>query len=76
MELSSTSSLSPAGGIAPALYHKLQTQCSAPEDGRNYHPKHVELIVIISKNLLLLHLVGCLYYCNCLFFLYEYLYHL
>ena len=32
-------------------------------DGRNYRPKHVELIVIINKNLLLLHLVGSLYYC-------------
>ena len=36
---------------------------SAPEDGRNYRPKHVELIVIINKNLLLLHLAGYLYYC-------------
>ena len=34
----------------------------APEDGRNYRTKHVELIGIINK-LLLLHLVGCLYYC-------------
>ena len=33
-----------------------------PEDGRNYRPKHVELIEIVIK-LLLLHLVGCLYYC-------------
>jgi len=24
-------------------------QCSAPEDGRNYRPKHVELIEIINK---------------------------
>ena len=31
-------------------------QSSAPEDGRNCRPKHVELIVIINK-LLLLHLV-------------------
>ena len=38
------------------------TQSSAPEDGRNYRPKHVELIGIINKTLLL-HLVGCLYYC-------------
>jgi len=30
-------------------------------DDRNYRPKHVELIEIINK--LLLHLVGCLYYC-------------
>ena len=37
------------------------TQSSAPEDGRNNRPKHVELIGIINK-LLLLHLVGCLYY--------------
>jgi len=36
-------------------------QPSAPEDGRNYRPKHVELIEIINK-LLLLHLVGCLYH--------------
>jgi len=39
----------PAGSIARALYHKLQTQSCAPEDGRNYRPKHVELIVIINK---------------------------
>jgi len=52
----------PAGNFFGALYHKLQTQSSAPEDGRNYRPKHVELIEIINKLLLLL-LVGCLYYC-------------
>ena len=34
-------------------------QSSAPEDGRNYRPKHVELIEIINKLLFLL-LVGCL----------------
>jgi len=34
---------------------------SAPEDGRNYRPKQVELIEIINKPLLL-HLVGYLYY--------------
>ena len=33
------------------------TQSGAPEDGRNHRPKHVELIGIINK-LLLLHLVG------------------
>jgi len=38
------------------------TQSSAPDDGRNYRPKHVELIEIINK-LLLLHLFGCLHYC-------------
>jgi hypothetical protein len=37
------------------------TQSNAHEDGRNYRPKHVELIGIINK-LLFLHLVGCLYY--------------
>ena len=45
-----------------ALYHKLYTQSSAPKDGRNYSPKHVELIEVINE-LSLLHLVGCLYYC-------------
>ena len=35
-----------------------KTQSSAPEDGRNPRPKHVELIGIINKPLLL-HLVGC-----------------
>jgi len=33
------------------------TQSSAPEDGRDQRPKHVQLIGIINK-LLLLHLVG------------------
>jgi hypothetical protein len=37
------------------------TQSSAPEDGQNNCPKHVELIGFINK-LLLLHLFGCLYY--------------
>jgi hypothetical protein len=37
------------------------TQSSAPEDGRDYRPKHVGLIGIIHKPLLL-HLVGCLHY--------------
>jgi hypothetical protein len=52
----------PAGSNGGALYHKLQTQSSAPEDGRNYRSKHVELIEIVNK-LLLLRLVGCLYCC-------------
>ena len=39
------------------------TQSSAPEDGKNNCPKHVELTGIINKPLLL-HLVGCLYYLN------------
>ena len=38
-----------AGSTVGALYHKLWTQSSAPEDGQNYHSKHVELIVIINK---------------------------
>ena len=37
------------------------TQSSAPEDGRNNPPKHVELIAVINKPLLL-HLFGCLRY--------------
>ena len=37
------------------------TQSSAPKDGQNNCPKHVELTGIINKPLLL-HLVGCLYY--------------
>ena len=53
---------SPANNFYGALNHKLQTQSSAPEDGRNYHPKHVELIQITNK-LLMLHLFSCLYYC-------------
>jgi len=49
---------------------KIHRQCCRPvtsmrrgalEDGRNYRPKHVEMIGIINKPLLL-HLVGCLYY--------------
>ena len=38
-------------------------QSIAPEDGRNYRPKHVELIEFTNK-LLLLFLDGCLYYCS------------
>jgi len=39
----------PAGSIVGALYHRLSTQSSAPEDGRNYRLKHVELIEIVNK---------------------------
>jgi hypothetical protein len=35
----------------------VNTQSSAPEDGRDYRPKHAELIGIIN-NPLLLHQVG------------------
>ena len=59
--------MSPAGSIVGALrvYHKLSCKhkSSAPEDGRNYRPKHVGLIEVINK-LSLLHLVGCLCYCS------------
>jgi hypothetical protein len=37
------------------------TQSSAPEDGQNYRPKHVEMIRLINKPLLL-HPIGCLCY--------------
>jgi hypothetical protein len=37
-------------------------QSSAPEDGRDHRPKHVELIGIINKPLLL-HLVGVYIIC-------------
>jgi len=37
------------------------TQSSAPEDGQNNCPKHVDLTGIIKKPLLL-HPVDCLYY--------------
>ena len=42
-------------------------QSSVPEDGQNNCPKHVELIVIINKPLLL-HLFGCIYYYISLYF--------
>jgi hypothetical protein len=51
----------PAGNIVGALYYKLETQFSAPADGRNHRPKRVQLIEIINKPSLL-RLVGCLYY--------------
>ena len=52
----------PAGGRLPATpwVHyttSCNTHCSAPEGGRDERPKHVELIGIIIKPLLL-HLVG------------------
>ena len=72
---SSTSFRLPAGNVVGALYHKLQTQYSAPEDGRNYRTKHVELIGIINKPLLL-HLVGCLYYYISQYFLFIWYSHL
>jgi len=32
-----------------AVYRKLQTRSCAPEEGRNYRPKHVELIETANK---------------------------
>ena len=46
---------------ATGRQHRGYTQSSAPEDGQNNYPKHVELTGIINKPLLL-HLVGCLNY--------------
>ena len=59
-------SLPPRPGYRPAtswLHYttSCNIQSSAPEDGQNHCLKHVELIGIINK-LLLLHLVDCLYY--------------
>ena len=56
----------PLPGHRPAtlwVHHTIScnTQSSAPEDGQNHRPKHVELIGVINKPLLL-HLVGCLDY--------------
>ena len=62
VELSSTSCWSPVGSIVGALYHKLQIQSSAPEDGRNYRPKHDELIEIINK-IIIVASGWLLYYC-------------
>ena len=54
----------PAGGRqhrGSIISHAVNTQSSAPEDGQNNCPKHVELTGIINKPLLL-HLVCCLNY--------------
>ena len=58
------SNMLPAVGLQHPWVHcttSCKTQSSAPEDGQNNCPKHVELTGIINKPLLL-HLVGCLYY--------------
>ena len=52
-----------ATGLATSWVHyttSYNTQSSALEDGRDQRPKHVELIGIINKPLLL-HLSCCLY---------------
>ena len=46
------------------------TQSSAPEDGQNNFPNHVELTGIINKPLLL-PLVGCLYYLYLIIFFWD-----
>ena len=51
----------PVGNIVEHYITSCNTQSSAPEDGQNNCPKHVELTGIINKPLLL-HSVGCLYY--------------
>ena len=59
-----TRTMLPAGGLQHCgciTQQAVNTVSSAPEDGQNNCPKHVELTGIINK-LLLLHLVGCLYY--------------
>jgi len=54
-----------AGGRPVTSWVHYTTSCnkrsSAPEDGQNNCPKHVELTGIITKPLLL-PLLGCLYY--------------
>ena len=54
-----TPTMLPAGGRQHrgCIIPQAATQSSAPEYGRDQHPKHVELIGIINKPLLL-HLVG------------------
>ena len=44
------------------------TKSSAPEDGRDHRPKHVELIGVINKPLLL-HLVGVYIICIQIYYL-------
>ena len=51
----STGDMSPGDNIVGALHNKLQTQSSAPEDVRNYRPKHVKLIVASSWFFMLLY---------------------
>jgi hypothetical protein len=59
---SSTGLCDTACGIMHPVYNtSCITQFSAPEDGQNGCLKHVELIRIINKQLLL-HLVGYLFY--------------
>jgi len=52
----------PAGHQQAASSLLYTTTQSSAENVRNYRPKHVELIEMINK-LLLLHIVGCLHCC-------------
>jgi len=62
----------PAGGRPASSWVHYTTSCntqySAPEDGQNNCPKHVQLTGIINKQLLL-HLVSLLYYLYLIIFL-------
>ena len=58
---SSSASRLPAGVILVYYTTSCNTQSSAPEDERDQRPKHVELIGIINKPLLL-HLVSYLHH--------------
>jgi len=59
----------PAGSMWVHYTTSCNTQSSAPEDGRDHSPRHVELIGIINKPLLL-HLVGvCIIYLKLHFYL-------
>ena len=44
IELSSISSMTPAGSNVGGLYQKLQIKSSAPDDERKRRPKHIEPI--------------------------------
>ena len=43
LEMSSNSSMTPAGSDIVVHYQILQIQSGAPDDGRKHRPKHVEL---------------------------------
>ena len=61
----------PAGGRQNrgCIIPQAVIQSTAPEDGQNNCPKHVELTGIINKSLLL-HLVGCIYYLNFIIYIF------
>jgi hypothetical protein len=66
------------GIMHPSWVHyttSCNTQSSAPEDGQNKCPKHVDLTGIINKPLLL-HLVDCLYSSYFIIYIYIYIFRL